>query len=67
LDEEKLFYIRSRGIDEASAKGLLTYAFAGEILRRFDLSGFRGALEEKLLAWLPEAQQVQEFLRETGK
>jgi Fe-S cluster assembly protein SufD len=67
LDEEKLFYIRSRGIDETSAKGLLTYAFAGEILRRFDLSVFRGAVEEKLLAWLPEAQQVQEFLRETGK
>jgi Fe-S cluster assembly protein SufD len=67
LDEDKLFYIRSRGIDEASAKGLLTYAFAGEILRRFDLSAFRGAIEEKLLAWLPEAQQVQEFLRETGK
>ncbi len=67
LDEEKLFYIRSRGIDETSAKGLLTFAFAGEILRRFDLPVFRGALEEKLLAWLPEARQVQEILRETGK
>lgn len=67
LDEEKLFYMRSRGIDEASAKGLLTYAFAEEILRRFDLPVLRGALEEKLLAWIPETLQVQEFLRETEK
>ena len=67
LDEEKLFYMRSRGIDEASAKGLLTYAFADEVLRRFDLPVLRSALEEKLLAWIPETRRVQEFLRETGQ
>jgi len=32
LDEEGLFYLRSRGIDESSARTLLTYAFATEIL-----------------------------------
>ncbi len=32
LDEEGLFYLRSRGIDEASARTLLTYAFATEVL-----------------------------------
>jgi Fe-S cluster assembly protein SufD len=32
LDEEGLFYLRSRGIDESSARTLLTYAFAAEIL-----------------------------------
>ncbi len=32
LDEDGLFYLRSRGIDAASARTLLTYAFATEIL-----------------------------------
>jgi Fe-S cluster assembly protein SufD len=32
LDEEALFYLRSRGIPHEAAKALLTYAFAGEML-----------------------------------
>ena len=32
LNDEELFYLRSRGIPEASARTLLTYAFASDIL-----------------------------------
>lgn len=32
LDEEAMFYLRSRGIAESSAKALLLYAFAAEVL-----------------------------------
>lgn len=32
LDEEALFYLRSRGISEANAKAMLLYAFAAEVL-----------------------------------
>ena len=64
LDEEKVFYMRSRGIDESSARGLLAYAFADDILRRFDLPGVRRTFEEKLLAWLPDAGRIREFLHE---
>jgi len=32
LNEEELFYLRSRGIDKDSARTLLTYAFANELL-----------------------------------
>ncbi|MBN8578271.1 MAG: Fe-S cluster assembly protein SufD [Cytophagales bacterium] len=32
LDEEALFYLRSRGIAEANAKAMLLYAFAAEVL-----------------------------------
>lgn len=32
LDEEALFYLRSRGVNEASAKSLLVHAFAVDIL-----------------------------------
>ena len=66
LDEEKVFYMRSRGIDESSARGLLAYAFAADILERFDLPDVRRAYEEKLLAWLPDASRIREFLHEPG-
>ena len=32
LDEDALFYLRARGIDEEAARGLLTEAFAAEVL-----------------------------------
>lgn len=32
LDEEALFYLRSRGISEGNAKAMLLYAFAAEVL-----------------------------------
>jgi Fe-S cluster assembly protein SufD len=32
IDEDELFYLRSRGIDLLSARGLLTWAFASEVL-----------------------------------
>jgi Fe-S cluster assembly protein SufD len=34
IDEEALFYLRSRGIDEMAARNLLLLAFAGECLER---------------------------------
>jgi len=64
LDEEKVFYMRSRGFDESSARSLLAYAFAVDVLRRFDLPDIRRTFEEKLLAWLPDAGPIREFLHE---
>jgi Fe-S cluster assembly protein SufD len=32
LDEEAMFYLQSRGIGEATAKAMLLYAFAAEVL-----------------------------------
>ena len=46
IDAESLFYLKSRGIDEASAKKLLIYAFAAEIVDRIPLP----ALVERLRA-----------------
>jgi Fe-S cluster assembly protein SufD len=36
LDEEALFYLQARGIDKITARGLLLYAFAGEVLEKID-------------------------------
>ncbi len=39
LDEEALFYLRSRGIGEAEAQALLTYAFAADVVERIRVPG----------------------------
>jgi len=41
LDGEQLFYLRSRGVDEPSARELLTIAFAATILERIPESALR--------------------------
>lgn len=41
LDEEALFYLQARGIDKLSAKGLLLYAFAGEVMEKIEEESFR--------------------------
>ena len=41
LDEEALFYLRSRGIDEQDARALLVLAFAGEIIDRMKVEPVR--------------------------
>jgi Fe-S cluster assembly protein SufD len=50
LSDEALFYLRSRGIDAEAARGLLTYAFANDIVGRIKVVPVRRRLEEVLLA-----------------
>ena len=37
LDEDALFYLRSRGIPKKEAKALMTYAFANNVLESVEL------------------------------
>jgi Fe-S cluster assembly protein SufD len=53
LDEDALFYLRSRGIALPDARALLTYAFASEILERIPDAALRASLEQYVLDWLP--------------
>lgn len=48
LDKTALFYLRSRGIDEATAKAMLTYGFAEEMLMRINNQTIRDYLEQPL-------------------
>ena len=41
LDEEALFYLQARGIDKITARGLLLYAFAGEVLDKIEEDSLR--------------------------
>ena len=44
LDAEALFYLRARGIDEAAARNLLTWAFASEVIERVPFAALRQQL-----------------------
>lgn len=48
LDEESLFYLRSRGIGEAAAKRLLLHAFANDVLERIKIEPLRELLLQKM-------------------
>lgn len=52
IRQEALFYLKSRGIDDATAKGLLVYAFAAEVLELVQNRALRAALEQMLIAKL---------------
>jgi Fe-S cluster assembly protein SufD len=52
LDEDAIFYLRSRGIDEASARGLLTYAFASDVINGIRVEPLRAQLDKELFARL---------------
>jgi Fe-S cluster assembly protein SufD len=55
VEENALFYLRSRGLDEASAKHLLLLAFANECLDRMNSVQMRTYVEALVMAWLPDA------------
>jgi Fe-S cluster assembly protein SufD len=48
LDQDALFYLRSRAVDETRARHMLIYAFASDILARMTLAPVRAQLETQL-------------------
>ncbi len=60
LDPEALFYLRARGLDGPTARGLLTWAFAAEIVERLGDPTVRAAARRALAARLPGAVVPEE-------
>lgn len=52
LDREALFYLRSRGIEAATARAMLIEGFAGEMLERIADEGLRADVAAALGDWL---------------
>lgn len=48
LDEDKIFYLRARGLSEASAKKLLMHAFASEVVDTIKVEALREYVEAKI-------------------
>ena len=49
IDETALFYLKSRGISNALARQLLTYAFAADVLETIEVDSVRESLEQLAL------------------
>ncbi|MEP6495382.1 MAG: Fe-S cluster assembly protein SufD [bacterium] len=49
IDQMALFYLKSRGIDNALARRLLTYAFAADVLETLEVDAVREGLERMTL------------------
>ncbi len=56
MNEEALFYLRSRGISAAGARQMLIRAFAGDVIGRITVSAVREKLEELLESRFDPAQ-----------
>lgn len=62
LDENMVFYLRTRGIDEAAARALLTYGFARDVADRMSIDALREAVNQALLERLPQGEELRSLL-----
>lgn len=53
LDEEQLFYLRTRGVPEAVARELLTFAFANEVVEELFDPAVRRFVADRVFATVP--------------
>jgi Fe-S cluster assembly protein SufD len=60
LDTEALFYLRQRGIGEESARMLLLFAFANEVVGRITLPQLRQRIEDMVKKRLQGELQICE-------
>jgi Fe-S cluster assembly protein SufD len=59
IDDDAIFYLRARGIPHASAKALLLFAFAGEMLQRMKVEPIRRHLEILVRQWVPQGNLLE--------
>ena len=58
LDEDAVFYLRSRGIADAAARRMLVFAFANEVLEKLRIVPVRGHLTADLDRWLSDTRRT---------
>lgn len=62
LDGEALYYLRSRGIGEATARSMLTFAFAEALVQKMRLAEVRQRVEQRVIELLPERDRIRSFV-----
>jgi Fe-S cluster assembly protein SufD len=62
LDPQQLFYLLSRGLDPATARGLLTFAFCEDVVARLSWPALRRHVEELVVGRLPDRDVIREFV-----
>jgi Fe-S cluster assembly protein SufD len=58
INEEAVFYLRSRGIDDVSARRMLIHAFANEVIEGIKIDPVREHLTTDLFNWLSETKRT---------
>ena len=61
IDDEQIFYLRSRGVEQAMARALLIHAFAHDVIERIRVAALRTRLEQILFARLPHGERIKEL------
>ena len=59
VNEDALFYLRSRGISADAARSLLIYAFARENIEEIRFEPLRAHLDRLVLARLPQGELLR--------
>jgi Fe-S cluster assembly protein SufD len=59
LEEDELFYLRSRGLKTETARALLTYGFAEDVISKIKLASVRKQLDEIVLTRLHQNLDVK--------
>lgn len=59
LEEDELFYLRSRGLKPETARALLTYGFAEDVISKIKLASVRKQLDEIVLTRLHQNLDVK--------
>jgi len=62
LDPEAVFYLESRGVDETTARNMLTFAFANEMVEKIRLNSLKRLVQGELLSFLPQSDIRQDWL-----
>lgn len=58
LDEESMFYLRSRGLDESHARGILIYAFAAQAIDRIASKPLQQRVTRAIRSLLPGSERL---------
>jgi Fe-S cluster assembly protein SufD len=59
IEEDALFYLKSRGIGDAAARSLLVFAFANECLEEISFEPLHDRLTEEIVARLPRGDLLR--------
>jgi Fe-S cluster assembly protein SufD len=62
LDPHQVFYLRTRGLPEAEAKDLLTFAFASDLVQRVELKPVAERLTALMSSRFSRVQDVEGLL-----
>ena len=62
LDDSAIFYLRTRAVDEQTARNMLTFAFANDMVERNEFEPLSVAVLDELLQRFPQQGMRKEWL-----